>query len=51
MAGAMIERIPYRFQRTGRLIFIVVVRVPSRMIKRARQKARAARYMPRVKPQ
>lgn len=43
----MIERLPFRFQRTGRLVFVIVVRIPPKMIKRARQKARAARYRKR----
>ena len=43
----MIERLPYRFARTGRFVFIIVVRIPPPMIKRARQKARAARFRKR----
>ncbi|MBS4018748.1 MAG: hypothetical protein KGZ68_10975 [Dechloromonas sp.] len=38
----MIERIAYRF-KSGRLVIITIERKPSRMVRRARARAKAAR--------
>jgi len=43
----MIERRAFRFS-SGRLSIVMIVRRPSRMIRRARARAKAARYLTRA---
>jgi transcriptional regulator len=43
----MIERVAHRF-KSGRLAIVMIERRPSRMIKRARQRARQARQARKI---
>jgi hypothetical protein len=43
-----VSQIAIRYKSTGRLVLVKVIRAPSTMIRRARKRARAARYQQRA---